>query len=465
MSSSSALLTPPQSDVILDPGDPLISAEIFVEKRYTKGRERTLQHHRGDFYCWNGTRYEGLEDNDLEAQVWRFLHRAFKYGPKASLVPFRPTRSKVAEVFAGLQAECHLSSSTCDPAWLDDTVDLPPSEIISCANGLLHLPSGDLLPHTPAMFNRNGVSFAYDDHGPEPIEFLRFLEQLWPEDPDAIATLQQIFGYLLTGNTSHQKAFIIVGPPRSGKGTIARVLTALLGQTNVVSPTLNSLVNNFGLMPLLGKSLAIIPDARLSCRTDQQQIMGERILSITGEDAQTVDRKYKDPWTGKLPTRLLILSNELPQFADASGALANRFIILTLKRSFLGREDHGLIGRILLELPGILNWAIRGWKDLRMQGRFATPASSADVAQEILDLASPVSAFIRDVCEIGPGNSVRLRDLVKARQIWSQETGNDYNHESQTFGRDLRAAIPGIRLKQVREGHKRERFYEGIALG
>ena len=54
----------------------------------------------------------------------------------------------------------------------------------------------------------------------------------------------------------------------------------------------------------------------------------ERLLSISGEDSITVDRKYRAPWTGRLPTRFLILTNELPRFADSSGALASRFVLL-----------------------------------------------------------------------------------------------------------------------------------------
>ena len=40
------------------------------------------------------------------------------------------------------------------------------------------------------------------------------------------------------------------------KGTIGRVLTALLGKENIAAPTLTSLTSNFGLQPLLGKLAA-----------------------------------------------------------------------------------------------------------------------------------------------------------------------------------------------------------------
>jgi len=81
------------------------------------------------------------------------------------------------------------------------------------------------------------------------------------------------------------------GPKRAGKGTIARVLAWLVGTGNAVAPTLAGLGMNFGLAPQIGKRVAIISDARLGGRADQHAI-AERRLSITGEDAITIDRKY-----------------------------------------------------------------------------------------------------------------------------------------------------------------------------
>jgi putative DNA primase/helicase len=78
--------------------------------------------------------------------------------------------------------------------------------------------------------------------------------------------------------------------------------------------------------------VAIFPDARLSSRPDNASIV-ECLLSISGEDDQTVDRKHLPAWTGRLPTRFVLISNELPRLRDASGALASRLIILSLETS------------------------------------------------------------------------------------------------------------------------------------
>jgi putative DNA primase/helicase len=256
---------------------------------------------------------------------------------------------------------------------------------------------------------------------------------------------------------------LLVGPRRSGKGTIARVMRAVVGEANVAGPTLASLSTNFGLWPLLGKTLAIVSDARLSGRTDQA-IVVERLLSITGEDALTVDRKHQEPVTGKLLTRLMILTNELPRLGDASGALSGRMIVLRMSESFYGREDIALTDKLLAERPGILLWAIEGWRRLRERGHFVQPAGGDDLRQQMEDVASPVGAFVRECCEIGTASQVEIEAIYRAWRSWCEREGRNEPGTQQTFGRELRAAVPQIRRRQGREGDDRYRFYEGIAL-
>ena len=278
---------------------------------------------------------------------------------------------------------------------------------------------------------------------------MKFLAALWPDDPEAIAALQDWFGYVLTHDTRQQKVLLVVGPKRSGKGTIARVMRGLLGVENTAGPTLAGIGTNFGLWPLIGKPLAIISDARLSGRTDAA-IVTERLLSISGEDAITIDRKNLAPLTLKLPTRFVILTNELPRLTDASGALASRMIVLRLTRSWYGQEDHGLTDKLLGELPAILNWAIEGWLRLRQRGRFIQPSSGQKLIEELEDLASPIGAFLREECVIGPEREVFVRDLFDRWKIWCERMGRKDAGTAPNFGRDLRAAVPTLDCRQHR---------------
>ena len=160
----------------------------------------------------------------------------------------------------------------------------------------------------------------YDPTAPIPQAWLRFLESIWPNVSDTVGTLHEWFGYLLTADTSQQKILFLVGPKRSGKGTICRELAGLVGRDAAAGPTIAGLATNFGLSAPLGKSVAVVSDARLGGRTDAAAVT-ERLLSISGEDTLAADRKHRDPLTVRLLTRFVIASNELPRLGDASGAL------------------------------------------------------------------------------------------------------------------------------------------------
>lgn len=254
-----------------------------------------------------------------------------------------------------------------------------------------------------------------------------------------------------------------MGPKRSGKGTIGRVLMELLGRLNICGPTLAGLAQNFGLEPLIGKTLALIADARLSGRADQATI-AERLLSITGEDTLTVDRKYKSAWTGKLGVRFVILTNELPKLGDASGALVSRFILLTLTRSFYGMEDHGLTARLLTELPGIFNWALDGLERLQRRGHFVQPMAGRPALEELERLSSPVMAFISECCEVAAKAIIPRKALYAAWKDWCQEE-EEHPGSSGSFGRYLRAALPVIQDRRLKiNGILQPREYVGIRL-
>ena len=448
--------------LVLNPSDPLANARRFVADIFTRDDRATLVHHRGEFFTWIRSHYRRLDETDLRARLYEYLESAqVKDGD--ALRPFRPTTRRVAETLDALRAAAHLASEITPPAWLEQVCDLHPSEIVACCNGLLHLPEMQLLGHDPDYFATSALPVAFDPFAPEPTEWLSFLRSVWGTDEEAIGTLQEAFGYCLTSDTRQHKIFLLVGPKRAGKGTIARVLAALLGKENVAGPTLGALSSNFGLAPLIGKPLAIISDARLSGRTDQAVIV-ERLLSISGEDILTVDRKNREPWTGTLPTKFLLLSNELPRLADASGAMASRFVVLTMSNSFYGREDTGLFDSLRGELPGILRWGVEGLQRLRERGRFIQPRSSAEAIRDLEDLGSPVGAFARHRCEVGPGKSVTTDDLYAAWRAWCHEQGREHTTNRQTFGRDLRAAVPGLATKQRREALQIVRFHEGISL-
>lgn len=447
--------------IVPPPSNPLGVAREFVIANYHDDRTPRIVHHRGLFYEWATTHWVEAERRAVRAHLYRWLGEAV-YEKHESFVPFDPTRTKVANVLEALEAEVHLPDRVEGPAWIDDP-ELPAGDIVSVKNGLLELSTRSLHPHSPLFYNSYCLPFSFDPEAPAPARWHRFLAELWEDDQESINTLAEVMGYIVAGGTEQQKIFMLVGPKRTGKGTILRVLTALLGQGSVAAPTLSSLSQNFGLQPLVGKPLAAISDARLGSRSDAL-IAVERLLSISGEDSITIDRKFKDGWTGRLPTRFVLLTNEIPRFTDASGALASRFTILTLTKSFYGREDPGLTDDLLEELAGIFNWALAGLDRLTARGHFVQPQAAASAVRHLEDLASPVSAFVRDRCTVGAGQTVDKEELWAVWKLWVEDEGGRPGTKA-VFVRDLRAAVPGATPRRLREGANRRNVIAGLAIG
>lgn len=452
------------------PSAPLEVARKLYRDFRTPENIRTLVSWRGGWMEWKTTQWAELDTAQLRSQAYDKLGEVDYNHPireKGVIVdyeirPWSPDKHKIANVMEAMQAVGHVSADIDPPSWIaHSAAKTTASQVISCTNGLLDLTNRTLIEHTPAFFNMVAVPFAYQSSVPAPRAWLDFLASVWPDDPQSIALLQEYVGYVLSGRTDMQKMLLLIGPTRSGKGTIARMLTELVGRGHVAGPTLASLGTNFGLSPLLGKPLAIISDARLG--TSPAHTVVERLLSITGEDLMTVDRKFRDPWSGKLPARFVVLSNELPRFRDASGAIANRMLILQMTNSFLGREDRTLDDRLSAELPGILAWALEGLDRLTANGRFTVPGSSQDAADLMADLASPVSAFVRDKCLRKPDATVEADVLYSAWKTWAEDNGHHAGAKS-SFGRDLRAVVPEIKMTSPRKSGVPVRTYACIGL-
>lgn len=443
--------------VLPAPSAPMEVAREFVADRFTRDSGVRLLHHwRGGWWFWRTSHWTEIEQRIVRAECYRFVeHASYLSGDETK--PWAPNRKKIADVLEALAAVCELPDSTNMPSWIDGR-DYS-GTIVSCANGLLDVDARRLVAHDPLYFNATAVPFDFDPEALDPGRWQAFLEELWDDDAEQVRCLQEWFGYVISGRTDAQKIMLLCGPTRGGKGAIARVLTALVGPENTCGPTLSSLRHDFGLQPLLGKSVAIISDARLNGH--DSSVVVERLLSISGEDMLCVNRKNRDQWNGKLPSRLMLCTNELPRLGDASAAIAGRFLTLLLERSWLGKEDPELEPALHRELTGILSWSLDGLERLGQQRRFTRPTSTDVALVTLTELASPVRAFVRDSCQVGAGYQVAVDDLWKAWRGWALDNGA-VPGSKQLFGRDLRAALPALRVRQL--GTERQRTYVGITL-
>jgi putative DNA primase/helicase len=325
------------------------------------------------------------------------------------------------------------------------------AQVMALENGVLEPASRELLDHDSERFNLSSLPFAYEPEAECP-EWMAFLESTLPGDRQAHETLAEWFGYVLSGRTDLHKIGVLVGPPRCGKGTISRVLKAMVGADGWAAPTLARLGSEFGMASLVGKRLAVMGDVRWTSKHVIEAV--PIMLGVSGEDGFSIPRKHVGDWIGKLDARLMLMSNDAPVFTDASGALAGRMVYVAFHQSFLGREDLELEGRLMTELPGILNWALGGLNRLSKAGSFTQSSSSDELRDEVDRDSSPVKAWVEDRCTVDPTAEFTLESLLSNYLDWLKTERILLAPTAPRFSRDLQSAFrdQGVTVERKSNG-------------
>jgi putative DNA primase/helicase len=260
-----------------------------------------------------------------------------------------------------------------------------------------------------------------------------------------------------------QKIFLLIGPPRSSRGTIREIITQLLGPSNIASTSALSLGASFGLEPLLGKTVSVMGDARTGDSHDTAVVL-DRLLRISGCDPVEVNRKGRGELANvRLRTRFLIFSNEMLNFRDASGAIVSRYLVVRATRTVPPEERDPDLARTIIatELPSILNLAIKGRRQLYKRGRFLQPASAADLLDVAEDLASPVARFVTQTYVLDPQGEETTAPVFEAWRQWALANGYTPGNDA-VLGKNLLSAFPQIRKARPREEGARVNMYVGI---
>ena len=454
-------------EIVLDNGNPLQHARNFLDAQYAVEGGYKLVHYADEFYLHVRTHYEPIEEATLRSKIYAFLDKCKKQNRQGDLVPFVATPAVVNGVMDAVAAIVHLANhpNTKPPVWLEGyaAINPPAEKLVSLKNGIFQMDQDVLFPHNIGFFTMNSLPFEYNKNAQCPT-WMAFLDQVWGDDPQSIDLLQEYFGYILSGDSTQQKFLNIIGPRRSGKGTINKVLVDLLGQHNTVAPQLEELCDTFGLQPWLNKLLASFTDARAPERNRSAVV--SQLLRIVGGDTVTVNRKNKEAWNGYLPTRIIMYSNEVLQLTENSNALTGRMLVLKMTKSFYGQEDTELAHKLSKELSGIFLWAIEGQKRrLARGGYFNQPQSGHEYLELFSELGNPIGTFIDDALVVTPEGEVDKDDLFIVYKHWANKRSIHPGTEL-SFKRKFIAAIQEHRVHSDtrREGGSRKYLYLGIAF-
>ena len=307
--------------------------------------------------------------------------------------------------------------------------------LLNCANGVLDLKSGELLPHDADLRMTQQCPTEYHEKAVCP-RWEQFLQEVFDGDNELVLTMQRLLGYCITGVVQDHVLPIFHGSGRNGKSTIARALLYILGPDYCCTAPSGFLALSKNeqhptkLVLLYGKRLVFDVETGDSTRLNE-----EMVKRLTGGDNVTARKMYENFWEFEPTHKILLLTNHEPTVKGSDTAVWSRLKKWPFAVSFEGREEPGLDASLKAEAQGILAWMVRGcfeWQEKGLgESKAVKAATSAYQAEQDIIAQFAAMCLTADL-----NGKIRVDELVKLYINWCVNNGHRPAN-TQTFGRRM----------------------------
>ncbi len=369
-------------------------------------------------------------------------------------------RRRVSDLLGDRHRKSHADGIVADLAAGHQFItDLQPLQYVNCRNGLLNWQTGQLEPHSDTVPSTYQLQVDWDPTATCP-RFTAWLEQVIPDD--AVQLMWEVIGTCIYAGQPFQRAVLLLGPGGNGKGTLLRVITALIGARHCSSITLSALSENrFAAAELFGKV------ANLAGDLDAKRVENSALFKqVTGGDLITAERKHGQPFQFTSSATWVVSANEVPPTNDTTAGFFRRFIVVPMTRLRLnaGTEDPSVEAGLMLELQGILAGAVAGLQRCMANRKLSIGATVGTATEAFKAEADPMRRFVSDCVTItGDWKHQPTRPAVYERYTsWCAENGHSRPLAANRFWQQLGAIDDRI----VTDGPKRDglRHVAGIQL-
>jgi putative DNA primase/helicase len=444
---------------ILDREDYDQTAKAVLDARMTTDGHPHVCLRAGELYVWNGLSYRYDRDY-LEQVVWRALAEATVQTERETSTdgvtkivkvsrPYNPNINRVSNVCrALLRTLCPDVPYMRAPHWIGDSPGMPPaSEMVPFANGLVHVRTGKLYPHTPKFFCLWSSPVTYDPTAECPV-WDRFQASVYKGRQDNIDLLEEWFGYCMIGYDGEQKFLYRQGRPGGGKGVEWRVLEQIIGPGGLTSIALNQLGGDdkHATAFLQDKSVVVMPDASMERGAETRRTLA-MVKQLSGSDGLTVRGMGRANNTDKSYAKVYIVTNKFTPMPDE--ALPRRILFQKSDIEYAGTPtkaahaefDPHLDRKLSVELAGIANRCIRGVGRMLERGKFVQPAYGKNMLANMLDRMDDLSVFLRRHFVLDAGARTPMCDVIDAfNYLYKKAEGLHY---------DMKPAPMGDRISEL----------------
>ncbi|MEA3367720.1 MAG: phage/plasmid primase, P4 family, partial [Planctomycetota bacterium] len=291
--------------------------------------------------------------------------------------------------------------------------------LLNVQNGTLDLHTGELRPHRREDMLTHLLPVAHDPEAEAP-RWERFLLEIMGGDEELTAFLRRAVGYSLTGDVREDALFFLHGAGANGKSTLLHTLLRLAGPLGTQAEADLLMSSRWGKHPtgvadLFGKRLVA------SIEPEAGRHMAESLVKqLTGGDRIKARRMREDFWEFEPTHKVWLAANHKPRIRGDDHAIWRRVKLIPFEVRFEGAgEDKELEDKLAAELPGILNWALRGCAEWQERG-LDVPGAVREATDDYREEEDDLGRFLREETITGDGLLLKFSDLWKRYLDWCE---------------------------------------------
>jgi putative DNA primase/helicase len=291
------------------------------------------------------------------------------------------------------------------------------------------------------------------------------------ENANLIKFLQKISGYELTGSVLEQCFFILYGTGANGKSTYLEVKQELFG--NYARPTeFRTLLDKGKNSDAVRNDLAALKGLRLVTSVEvgkEQRIDESLIKQLTGGDTITARFLFKEFFDFRPEFKLELAANNKPQIRGVDHGIWRRVRLIPFEVTIPEEEqDRNLLQKLKEELPGILNWCLRGHQMWLGEG-LESPPEVEEATESYRAESDFLANFIQECCwseadepPLGTELKVSAQELYRTYEAWCLGPGASDSVKKVKFGKMMKER--GYIAQNVWFDGKQQQTYINIGL-
>lgn len=282
---------------------------------------------------------------------------------------------------------------------------------------------------TPEYFVTNPIPWELSEFETTPIMNKIFEEWV---GKDYIQTLYEIIAYCLVPDYPLHRLFCFIGSGLNGKSKFLELLRRFIGEDNVASTELDTLIASRFEITRLHKKLV----CQMGETNFNELSKTSIIKKLTGQDTIGFEYKNKNPFQDYNYAKILIATNNLPTTTDKTIGFYRRWLIIDFPNSFSEQKD------ILDDIPEeeycyLASKCVAILKELLEKREFHNEGDIEERKKRYEDRSDFLQTFINNFIEESFGSHIIKGDFKRKLDSWCKERGHRYMADN-TLGKKMK---------------------------